>query len=185
MSTTINNLLIRACFEHPYDSNSCFICADELSDNNRTEEHVIPKWVQEKYNLWNQELTLSNFTTIPYRQLKIPCCLRCNNRLSLIEKQIREAIELGVDAVESLPQYNLFQWLAKIYLGMMYKELFLNLDRQDPQKGPIVERNEIQNFSILHLWLQTFSKNDQSSFMPGSIFIFSTQLQSNPKLDFL
>ena len=57
----------------------CFLCGDQLTDAIRSPEHVFPAWLQHRVGLWNQEFTLLNETTIPYRQLTIPCCAECNN----------------------------------------------------------------------------------------------------------
>lgn len=116
--------LLKAVFEHPFDDTACFLCAEPLTPEIRTEEHVIPKWVQQKYDLWNERLGLLNDTYIPYRRLTIPCCNRCNNeRLSTPESIVETAVSSGYDAVVALPKFTLFQWLGKIFVGMLYKEL--------------------------------------------------------------
>lgn len=33
------------------ENQTCFLCG--ASDQSMTEEHVFPKWLQKKYNLWN------------------------------------------------------------------------------------------------------------------------------------
>src|SRR5687768_8784160 len=65
----------------------CFLCAKKLTSRNRSDEHVFPKWMQTRFDLTNQEIILLNGTVIPYRQLTIPCCRRCNNTyLARIER---------------------------------------------------------------------------------------------------
>ena len=58
----------------------CFLCGEILTDENSTEEHIYPKWLQNKFDLWDKQLILLNGTGINYRNLKIPCCKRCNNK---------------------------------------------------------------------------------------------------------
>ncbi len=56
-----------------------------------TDEHVIPKWLQNHFDLFDQRLLLWNGTTMPYRQAIVPACLGCNrDRFSPLEKRIRE-----------------------------------------------------------------------------------------------
>lgn len=38
--------------------NSCFLCGKECDI--KTAEHIFPKWLQHKYDLWNQKLTVTN-----------------------------------------------------------------------------------------------------------------------------
>ena len=125
---------LKSVLEHPYRPESCFVCADSLSETNRTSEHVVPKWLQERFDLWKEELVLVNQTGIQYEQLKVPCCFVCNNqRLSPLERRVAAATEAGYDAVMQLPRLDLFRWMAKIYLGILCKELALLADRKTPK----------------------------------------------------
>src|SRR5262249_3025796 len=106
---------LKAVLEHPYQKDTCFICACVLDDTNRTAEHVVPRWLQERFSLWNKRLFLLNGTSIPYRQLTIPCCFECNNqRLCPLENRISNAIATGYEAIRQLPPLDLFRWFAKI-----------------------------------------------------------------------
>lgn len=83
---------------------TCFVCGD-FADS---DEHIIPKWIQRRYDLWNQKIRLPNDTTIAYRQLKIPCCKDCNNNvLSRLETRVQDG-----DATDQ----ELWKWAAKIHL---------------------------------------------------------------------
>ena len=91
-----------------------FLCGARLPVKRRTEEDVIPKWLQKRFGLMNQELALPNGTTITYRQLRIPCCAQCNNaHLSKIERAVRLAFDQGPEAVAALDESILFLWLAR------------------------------------------------------------------------
>jgi len=111
----------------------CFLCSAGLPADRNTDEHVIPKWVQERYKLWNQKLTLLNNTTIPYRQLTIPCCKTCNNvHLGKIELEMQKACVAGAEAVRALPIETLFIWAGKILYGLLYREhLWPNIRERD------------------------------------------------------
>lgn len=180
--------LLKASLEHPYNDGVCFMCATTLNDDNRTKEHVIPKWIQEKYNLWDKTLALLNGTRIKYRQLTVPCCKKCNSKYSVLEEKVKGAVEIGADAVKELPRFLLFQWLTKIFLGILYKEIFLRSDIKNSKSEPILDCQYLEkNFSILHFWLQTSSKYEVEAFVPGSIFIFETVMSDNvnEQFDFL
>lgn len=51
----------------------CFLCGTDLMLAGNTDEHVIPKWAQRRYDLWNQTVTLLNGTGLKYSQLTVPC----------------------------------------------------------------------------------------------------------------
>ena len=58
--------------EETFDYDSCFLCGKECET--KTAEHIFPKWLQHKYDLWNKKLIVTNDTKIPYRNLTVPCC---------------------------------------------------------------------------------------------------------------
>jgi hypothetical protein len=75
--------------ERIYSGKRCFYCG-KLLRGSRTREHVFPLWLQKRFALADQHLTLLNGTQIPYRHLTVPCCPTCNNvHLSKLEKRSR------------------------------------------------------------------------------------------------
>ncbi|WP_197260858.1 hypothetical protein [Brevibacillus laterosporus] len=156
----------------PLSPNHCFLCGDELTKN--TDEHIFPKWLQHKFNLWNQTITLLNGTVIPYRMLKIPCCNTCNNEyLSQLEIEISKAVDGGYDSFIQLDEDKIFYWAAKILYGLFFKELSLNIDRRDPMAGTIMSPEAMEKFHTLHMLLQGIRFPTQYvPVKPYSIFIF-------------
>lgn len=171
---------LKAVLEHPYQPDVCFICATKLTDANRTTEHVIPKWLQERFDLWRDELVLLNKTSIRYEQLKIPCCFECNNkRLSPLENRVASAITEGFDSVVRIPRFELFRWIAKIYLGILCKELSLQVDRRNRDLGTILTPDFVRRYAILHFWLQLELCASDPSHCPGSLWVFRCQVPEN------
>jgi hypothetical protein len=156
----------------PLSQNHCFLCGEELTKN--TDEHIFPKWLQHKFNLWNQTITLLNGTLIPYRMLKIPCCSTCNNEhLSQLEIDISQAVDGGYDSFKKLEQDKIFYWAAKILFGLFFKELSLNVDRRDPMAGKIMSPEAMKKFQTLHMLLQGIRfPTEYMPIKPYSIFIF-------------
>ena len=176
---------LKSALAHPYRPDTCFMCAADLDAENQTDEHVIPKWMQERFNLWSEELVLINGTSIPYRQLKIPCCFTCNNqRLSPLENRIKAAFAAGFNSVDELPKFDLFRWLAKIYLGIQYKQLSLLADRSQPDMGTILDPDFVRHYAILHFWLQLSTCTNKPEYAPGSVWIFPTQTPAEIDLQF-
>lgn len=167
--------------EHSFTSDKCFLCGCILNEENKTEEHVIPKWLQNKYNLWDQLLTVLNGTDLPYRYLTIPCCRECNNiHLKPFEDKICEAQNNGFDSFIKLDKEIIYLWLSKIFFGVMYKNLFLDVSRKEPTKGKIIPPKYLKHFNTHLLFLQGIrGRHKFIDFFPGSIFIFKTQLPNN------
>jgi hypothetical protein len=166
--------------EHKLSDSVCFLCGCDLNSENRSDEHVVPRWVQDRFNLWNQRLTLLNGTTIAYRQLKIPCCCVCNNEaLSRVENEVRQAVELGVEAVSDLDSRTLFVWLGKIFFGLLYRELFLRADLTRPDSAPIVTADQLSSYQMHHYFLQScrvpMEFDSMDAERPWTIYVFNLQ----------
>lgn len=175
---------------NPFDDmtfsyNQCFMCGESLNDDNRSDEHVFPRWLQNEFDLWNQTLVLLNRTEIPYRSLTIPCCRECNNEHlnKKVEKKIEEAVKLGYDAFVKLDEELIFKWLVKISYGMLFKELSLKMELKNPISRRIIEPEELKDYKMLHTFLQTIRYD--TTFIgkkPWSILIFKIKDISSKKL---
>jgi hypothetical protein len=155
----------------------CFLCGRRLSKGNRSDEHVFPRWLQRRYDLWDKQLTLLNGTTITYRNLTIPCCRTCNSRhLAPIERIVKRAVEKGPSAVRRLSKRTLFLWLSKILYGILFKEGLLRGDRRRPRAGRLVSRRYLKAIQIHHQFLQ--GSRIPIKFIdcfPASIFVYRLQ----------
>lgn len=134
----------------------CFVCGGQPSTG--AGEHVLPKWLQTRFGLFDERLTLINGTFIPYRSLTVPCCADCNTGfLSRIETDVQEIVERGW--VESCSDcLSVARWMAKILVGILVKETALLLDRKNPSHGSIVPPDLIDELSHCQLLLQSARK---------------------------
>jgi len=157
----------------------CFLCGGQVDDSNDTKEHVFPKWLLNRFDLWDERLTLLNGTTIKYGQLVIPCCQPCNNQhLSILENRVQQAFARGVEAVGALEPSDLYLWIVKIYYGLLFRNLTLPLDRRTAEEGPIFTTEDLSRFRFLHLMLQGIRGIDvriRNAGTPGSCVIAPAQ----------
>lgn len=167
-----------------YDLSCCFLCGENMDKNNPTLEHVIPKWILNKYNLWDHKITLLNQTHLNYRHLTIPCCAPCNNNyLSKIESEVKASHEAGFKKFEKIDKEILYYWLGKIFYGIIYRELSLLNDRSNPALGYITSHEFLDDFKAHYIFLQGIrGLHKFEKFSPASIFIFKTQCPDEPEL---
>jgi hypothetical protein len=137
------------------DNKSCFLCGNDSTGV--TAEHVFAKWLLNKYKLWDQKIDILNATTLPYRQLTIPCCAECNEtHLSRVETEVSKSVKEGFESARKVPEKSWYLWVAKLFYGILRKEVSLAIDRADPQKGNILTPEVLASFKSLHLFLQAF-----------------------------
>lgn len=169
-----------------FTGNQCFLCGKFLFEN-RTVEHIIPKWLLRQFDLFDQRMNLINGTSIPYRNLTIPCCDECNNvYLSRIEAVMEAAVKEGPDSVKKISPMTLYVWMGKIFYGLVFKDLDLLTDRKDPGAGSLQDAESIESFGTLHAFLQSARTEIRfDGFFPGSIFVFEIDPVENfPIFDF-
>lgn len=181
--------LYDAVRSHDFAETTCFLCGTNIEDTDETKEHVFPKWLLRHFNLWSKQLTLINGTQIPYRSLVIPCCQSCNNQdLSNIENEVRKNFFSGPQAIKNMDREILMLWVLKVFYGLIYREIFLPLDRRDPIQGTIVTPDDMEQYQLLHYMLQAsrtpirFSQIESD--VPASIFVFELKEPENPDLRF-
>lgn len=167
-------------FYKPFESNDffyerCFLCGCDFSETIRTDEHIFPKWLLHKFDLWNYSLRILNNTDIQYRYLTVPCCEICNNTyLSQMENKFQKLLDNKFKNLTESDEVTIFQWTAKILYSTLYKELSLKLDRKNSNLGTIISPSTIEGFGNLHLLLQSIRIKTEFQFpKPWSIFIFN------------
>ena len=134
-----------------FTDDRCFLCGKKLKT--KTVEHIFPKWLLNEYNLWNQNIILLNDTKINYRQLTIPCCKECNNvYLSKVENQIRKGYFKGFNDFLKMDKLLVYQWIGKIFYGLLFRELSLSLKRTDPEKGSITNPDLLKDFKTFYFF---------------------------------
>jgi len=170
-------LSARAVLESNITSKMCFACGGSPSSG--LGEHIIPKWLQNEFKLFNEKLTLLNGTLIPYRKLTVPCCVECNTGfLSNIEKSaknifFRGSINHGAD------ELTLARWLSKILIGILVKETTLAFDRTRPGDGSIFPAHAIDDLHNCHFVMQSARKKTSFSCLHGQ-FPFSLYFYKIP-----
>lgn len=144
--------------QNPFDDlqlheDACFLCG--ARSGKITQEHVFPKWMQRSFDLWDKRLTLLNSTQLQYRNLRIPCCSKCNGvDLEKVERELSSAVAQGYQGLRTVSERTLYLWAAKIFYGILRKEFSLLRVRRQPEVGSIVPEAALRSFSNLHRFLQ-------------------------------
>jgi len=140
-------------------------------------EHVIPRWLQARFNLSNKTLVVPNGTTLKYQHHQVPADREANNRFGAIEERISRGV---LDPAE------VYLWALKIHIGCIYRDASLRFDIKDPASPFMLDvsdfSQEVWLFQQLYdVWAKG-GKTDPSPF--GSVFIVDSP-HVKPDFDFM
>ncbi len=172
-----------------YSRNRCFYCA-KLLRNKKSREHVFPKWLQEKFKLWDHTIHLLNGTTIQYSKLTVPCCKPCNTiHLSKLENRVKRLLFEEPIGVARRNSSDIWIWVMKIFLGIVYAERMLPLRRSKPSGRRIFPSEMKDSLRMTHFFVQGLDLDikfeAEGKFrIPGSVFIFNLKKHSDPVTHF-
>jgi len=153
----------------PFAENTCFLCG---CDEYISREHVIPRWILSRHGLWNRTITLLNGTSLPYRQLTIPCCENCNTKhLAILENKLKSVMDKGYDSVSAMDPYWLFQWASKIFYGLLFRELTLPADRKNPLSKSIITPRTLELYRTIYFFMLSIRVRFTFDIRPFSIFV--------------
>lgn len=141
-------------------SDCCFICGAKPNDKTFNDEHVIPRWILRRYNLFKRNINLPNGTTLRYDRYTVPCCEDCNTLMGrVIEKPVREIIESGFDSVveylRKAGPLKFYVWVGLIFLKTHLKDRTLRAHLDQRKGTEAISENLQYDWSGLH-YLHTF-----------------------------
>jgi len=151
----------------------CIFSGEETSNA----EHIIPKWLQRKFNLFVKNLILPNGTSLLYGQAVIPVSQEHNTNFSRIENNIsREVYNLD----------EIYLWALKLHLGLIYKDSTLKYERADSNSPFIIDVNDFESelrlFRYIYkIWLNRGSLNPSPL---GTVYIIDSLYPDN-EFDFI
>lgn len=167
----------------------CFVCGVQPGTVPFNDEHVIPRWVLRRFELFERTITLPNGSTFRYGQYKVPCCEGCNTVLGeSIEKPVSAITEGGLEAVAAHVKekgpWLLFYWLVLIYFKTHLRDLRLreSLDGRLGSNEKIGDRYDWEGMHHLHCLIR--SPLVEASLCPevlGSLYILPVDAQPLPE----
>lgn len=148
----------------------CMFSGEEPDSN----EHVIPRWLQKRFNLREQIIMIPGGTGLKYKHLRVPVSTGHNIRFGSIEKSISQG---------NYELHELYLWALKIHIGLIFRDSTLRLRLDDQNSPRIVDigkfESELALFRMLYRVWDDGGITDPSPI--GSVFVLDSLL---PQHDF-
>jgi hypothetical protein len=135
----------------------CFVCGIGPGTRAFNNEHVLPKWMLRRYDLFRRTITAPNGSDHYYGRLTIPCCSDCNALMGrTIEEPVSALLRGGYDAVarrigDGDVQWQLFTWLALLFVKMHLKDRAIRVEL-DTRKGSEVIADRYDWIALHHIY---------------------------------
>ncbi|WP_299248292.1 hypothetical protein [uncultured Cytophaga sp.] len=161
---------------------TCFLTGKPL-DANTEPIPIFPEWVLERYNLSDQTFKmLDEKTRVPYKNLKVPFSKDViENALDPLETEIEKAFCTGYDEVVKIPEERLFQWMAKLMLGVLFEDLRIAQTKLAEQDDTLRLSGFLKaRFQKLHSMLQSLVvPMEFNGLKPWSIRVFKVKYSTD------
>jgi hypothetical protein len=159
--------------ESLFDASRCLFTGS-VTDSS---EHVIPRWLQSRFQLGEQTMVIPNGTQLKYRLHKVPADRGANNKFGRIE----ERISRGVFVPDEV-----YLWALKIHIGCIYRDATLRVDIRDKNSEYVLDVSDFeQEVWLFQKLFQSWAEGGHTSPSPfGSVFIVDS-LFARPTFDFM
>ncbi|WP_054456148.1 hypothetical protein [Pseudoalteromonas porphyrae] len=157
------------------NKDTCFVCGIERSEASFNDEHIIPRWVLKRYELFGKVITLPNDKKFKYGKYKIPCCQSCNSLLGEnIEKRVAEGFDGGFSKTLNFFDNNkelIFSWICLLYIKTHLKDKMFQYDfKSDKKIGDDYDWEDLHHIHCMARSIYTGVDIEKSVY--GSMFIY-------------
>lgn len=156
---------------------TCFLTGKPLEATTE-ETSIFPEWVMNRYQLTDQTFKmLDEGTRVPYKHLKVPFAKDVVEQMNALEDEIEKAFSAGYEEVVKIPEERLFQWMAKLMLGVLFEDLRIAQTKLAAQDDTLRLSGFLKaRFQKLHSMLQSLVvPMEFKGLKPWSIRIFKVK----------
>ena len=142
--------------ELDFSPQKCFLTGRNI-ESDEEQIFVFPEWIMDRYSLRDKTLKMLEGSVLSHKNMRIPCHSNViKEAIDPLEREIESAFTIGYDAVIKVPEERLFQWMAKIMLGVLYNDIGLEKRKFDLEGEKFTLPAFLQErFEKLHLILQS------------------------------
>ncbi len=167
--------------EMHFDMQTCFLTGQTLPANNEPVS-VFPEWVLNRYNLSDKTFKmLDEGASVQYKNLKVPYAVNVIEQIAKLDAEIEKAFIAGYEEVAKIPEERLFQWMAKLMIGVLFEDLRISQQKLARLGEPLRLSTFLKaRFQKLHWMLQSLVvPMEFKGLKPWSIRIFKVKYSND------
>lgn len=154
-----------------FDNSRCFLSGEKIESEQYLS--IFADWLSDSYQLDEKPFKMLDESFLTYADIKTPCSSAVKEKFETLENEIQKAFEKGYEGVKNLDEKLIFQWVAKMVYGIIFKEIEAAIKQQNAfAEGFNISQSLIHKFGALHTMLQSLIRPIIfEGFKPYSIFI--------------
>jgi hypothetical protein len=171
--------------EASFDGSRCFLTGE--ATNPETDMlPVFPEWLQTRFGLHNQSITLLSGRKLPYAELLLPVGQQARKAgIDYLQRAVGDLLGAGFEAFKWLKPAMLYQWLSWVFQGIVYYEIKEALREKNMRNAFLLQESYLMRFKLLHLALQgAIRPVEFMNFDPASVFVLECHNYEDPRAAF-
>lgn len=147
---------------------------------------VFPEWLQERFELKDQTVTLMSGKKLAYKDLRLPVGKEAREGgIDYLQRAIGDLLAAGFEAFKWLKPEMLYQWLNWVFQGILYYEMQEAMREKNMRNAFLLQESYLQRFKLMHLALASAIKPVEfMNFDPGSVFVVQSHAYENPRANY-
>ncbi|MGN6647238.1 MAG: hypothetical protein ACTHJT_11990 [Cytophaga sp.] len=167
--------------EMHFDMHTCFLTGQTLLTATEPVS-VFPEWVLNRYNLSDKTFKmLDEGASVQYKNLKVPYASNVTEQMAILDTEIEKAFTAGYEEVIKIPEERLFQWMAKLMIGVLFEDLRISQQKLARLGEPLRLSPFLKaRFQKLHWMLQSLVvPMEFTGLKPWSIRVFKVKYSND------
>jgi hypothetical protein len=168
-----------------FDLDRCYIYGTPIDP--RTDMlPVFPVWLQERYGLQDQTVTLMTGKKIAYKDLLVPVGAAARkDGIDYLQRAVGDLLGAGFEAFKWIKPAMLYQWLNWVFQGILYHEMKEARREKNMRNAFLLQSSYLERFKLLHLALCGAVKPVEfMNFDPGSVFVVQSHAYEDPRANY-
>lgn len=139
-----------------FSEDTCFLTGEKLVPENTYQVSAFPEWILDKYGLGEAYLLMLSGTRLQYKDLQMPATKITFEAVKELDQTTRLAFEQGFEAIKEMPDILLFQWMARVFYGVLYRDYTQGIIEAGEKGREFQVAPQLkQKFKNLHFMLQS------------------------------
>ncbi|MCC6384025.1 MAG: hypothetical protein LC117_09080 [Bacteroidia bacterium] len=137
-----------------FQENHCFLTGKELNPAEKHTVSAFPTWLIDRYKL-DKPVTMLEGNRMKYNEMLLPASFEVAQSVEKLDQVIRYAFESGYDEVIRLSPLTLFQWMARVFYGVLYQDFIFSIEKYKNSKekfrpSPLLQQKIRNLLFMLH-----------------------------------